>query len=628
MTVKSLLALGLLLASFPAEARWETPEEAGVSTSYAVKMQIEKDGTYETLTDWGITIKLDQYRTYWGTLPFYYNSGLERLELLKAETINGPKREKVAKGSIEDKAERGSDVGFDKTRTLSVAFPHVNVGSTLHVVLKSKNFKAPVPGVFSYAVVANAQLIQPGSSYEFRSKLPLDVEAVDPDHYFIVTQKRDKEFYTVEVKTAKTALFNAVNEKDGEWYKTPPFPRVYISSTRDWKDIGAALSPAYLHELQQPLPAAFAAIRDQAAKLPDDFVARTNFVTSALADEVRYYGDWRSIKGSYTPRSMQTIADTNTADCKEFSLVTAAILNGLGYKTNIALVWRNSNLPWAIPLPTMNAFNHAIVRVEDKSGRIHWIDPTNLASRAQAIRGDIAGRASLILDGANSRLEKTTSLTPEDSVLKRERTLEISLADEEMRGRAVYRFQGSEAERHTALELQSSHRQIEEGFIKDAAAENPVLSGSMAPFDLRSRIVTDQTFEVDYAARFRPDESTAGHAYTLDSIFGDLARLDTRDRVSGFYFRKPQIFEYRDFIEHTNLIGSQAKDCAFDSPWISGERTIHAERGGIAITRKVRVKDYGIGSEEFETPEFKRLRAQVKDCLGRYSVIFEPKKSR
>ena len=142
-------------------------------------------------------------------------------------------------------------------------------------------------------------------------------------------------------------------------------------------------------------------------------------------------GDWRTVSGKYFPRDLEKIADSQVGDCKDFSASTAAILQKLGYKVQPILVMRgttSTSNPEA--LPNMGNFNHVMLKVTNRGGKIYWIDPTNTVSMAQGIFPDIADRNALVLDseeadyikipavqGENSKVISHSELTIEDNVV-------------------------------------------------------------------------------------------------------------------------------------------------------------------------------------------------------------------
>ncbi|MBC7661339.1 MAG: DUF3857 domain-containing protein [Chitinophagaceae bacterium] len=613
----------IVLLSTQAEARWESLDEASAITQIDQNFEINKDGTYKYTFDVNIDIKKDGARSAYGTVPMRYNSGRSRVTSVVAETIFQGKTQKVPKDQIEDKPEKAKDVGFDKTHNLSIAFPSVNVGSVLHYKVTWEHHTVPITGQFSeniYYGVGSPTL--PPSKTHIVSKIPLTITIDDPDHYLAVEHHKKGDLDIVDIKLLRPVYFQPVNEKHDGWYKKSPFPQVAISSTENWADVGKAFTRDYEVEMSKPLPEAFARVADE-SKLKTSFVDRSNAFTAGLAEIVRYHGDWRTRKGSYIPRPLQTIRTSQFGDCKDMAIVTAASLRRMGYKTNVALVNRGYDKPKPMLLPGTGMFNHAIVRAEDEQGHVRWIDPTNAASRAQAIRADIAGRPALVLDGAHSRLETTTDMRPEDSQSFRTVSYAFDPNTDQVKTKMQLVYKGFLAERLTAWELSDSKRQIAETLLARATDSAEILSSEIEPFDLRSRIVNDLVFEMRYTSAYKLEETTAGLAFNLAPANESLGRLDTKDRMSGYYLGTPESYELVRSIKDAELIGSAVKPCQFKSQWIDGERSIEALKGAITIVQRVTNKVYGIGAEEFASQEFKSLQKNLQNCLGSYTIVFK-----
>ena len=107
---------------------------------------------------------------------------------------------------------------------------------------------------------------------------------------------------------------------------------------------------------------------------PEDQI---DFIVSSLIEKIRYLGDWRPIKGGHIPRSLSVIAKSSFGDCKDLSVSLAAILRKIGFKAQVALIYRDyahhksNEFTWS----NMAAFNHAIVRAEINN-KIYWLDAT------------------------------------------------------------------------------------------------------------------------------------------------------------------------------------------------------------------------------------------------------------
>src|SRR5262249_19826907 len=124
--------------------------------------------------------------------------------------------------------------------------------------------------------------------------------------------------------------------------------------------------------------------------------------------------DWRTLKGQWVPRPLETIARSKFGDCKDFAVSVATILKSIGIDARVAWVLRG----WgpvldSYRLPSLYRFNHAIVHL-NVGDRVYWLDGTNVASFAQGVPVDIADRPALVLDPGASELARVSRTPTED----------------------------------------------------------------------------------------------------------------------------------------------------------------------------------------------------------------------
>jgi hypothetical protein len=86
-------------------------------------------------------------------------------------------------------------------------------------------------------------------------------------------------------------------------------------------------------------------------------------------------------RGSYEPTAPQTVLDRLFGDCKDKSLLLAAMLTELGVQSNVALVNTGRGRALDGMLPTPYAFDHAIVRARIGES-VYWLDPTHVTQYA------------------------------------------------------------------------------------------------------------------------------------------------------------------------------------------------------------------------------------------------------
>ena len=145
---------------------------------------------------------------------------------------------------------------------------------------------------------------------------------------------------------------------------------VQLSEWGTWQEV--ASWGQRLFDTPQPLPGDLAArVAEWRAK--DDasaIISSLRFVQ----DEVRYLGIELGVS-SHRPAPPPVVFKRRFGDCKDKTLLFCAIARALGAKAEPALV--HSTLGRALDewLPTPDAFNHVVSRVE-LGGRTYWLDPT------------------------------------------------------------------------------------------------------------------------------------------------------------------------------------------------------------------------------------------------------------
>jgi tetratricopeptide (TPR) repeat protein len=152
-----------------------------------------------------------------------------------------------------------------------------------------------------------------------------------------------------------------------------------ISEFRDWAEVSAIMAPHFQRAEQlapnSPLRAEIARI---AASTPDPG-RRAMAALRFVEDEIRYLaltmGD-----GNYVPATADETWARRFADCKGKTVTLLALLHGLNIEAEPVLV--NAMIGDALNerLPTLNGFNHVIVRARI-GGRSYWLDGTRIGDR-------------------------------------------------------------------------------------------------------------------------------------------------------------------------------------------------------------------------------------------------------
>jgi Domain of Unknown Function with PDB structure (DUF3857)/Transglutaminase-like superfamily len=616
------LSLFLLVAFVPKPAycRWAQLEDANaLSEKDQYEITINEDGTTSVLRESLLTIKNEEGRTALGNTQLKYNSRTTKLKILKAETILRDQTYPVSPEFIEDKTLASSAEGFDETRQISIAYPKVEVGSQLYLKYREETTEVPIPGFYSDEIFFGTDVYERSAETRISSRLPLYLEVNDPKHVLEVTQTHHGDRHQIKISLKAPIFSKAVDEPDA--YLSPrDQTSVVVSSSQDYLFLARAVAEAYEQVLSSPLPAPFEKILAQAKK-KSLLVDQINAVTSLLADEVRYLGDWRPRRGGHIPRALETIANTKFGDCKDFSAVTAAILRRLGYEAHIAWVERGVK---ATPLPKLaldGAFNHAIVflKVED---RVYWIDPTNFVSFAQGIFDDILDRPALVIDPVHPMLSRIPLGLPGDSRSIKELNLSLQKSGDASI-QAILKYQGRSATAIAGISRELSVESINHLLSKAIAEDNYIKSSHVEAYDLSSRVVRDFTFSAHVEVKNFSLKTTAGNAYQLSRAnLGALIDLEPETRVSDLFLGPPEIDETTYRLNKVRLVGTIPAGCRLDSPWLKVSRVISQKDGDIVVVDRREVKQNVLTNQEIQGEEFQTFQGKLQNCFHQVAIVY------
>lgn len=184
------------------------------------------------------------------------------------------------------------------------------------------------------------------------------------------------------------------------WYD--PYNWVEWSEFEDWSAVARWALPLYRLP-DEPMPAVAREVARIAAETRDPeqrLLAALRFVQR----EVRYLGIEMGVN-SHAPHPPEVVLRRRFGDCKDKTLLSLALLRGLGIAARPALVHTGLQRAAADRLPTPGAFNHVLVQA-DIDGRRVWLDPTRSPQAgkglAQWVQADF-GRA-LLVDAASREM--------------------------------------------------------------------------------------------------------------------------------------------------------------------------------------------------------------------------------
>lgn len=615
------LIVGWLSIGRPALARLATAGDmSSVMEFDRSEFVIKKDGRWKMKREYLLRIVNDRGRENESVQLLAYNGKAQRLKVLEASTYNGDRAQKVDLKNIEIKEVGDFAKGFDPQKQVQISFPSVQVGSKVYVRYEVEFLETPVPGFWSTGYVFDGSYIE-SLEIRVRSELPIYAWTNDKKGTLEIG-KGEEPRKSFVIRTLKPIVEQVVQEEAP--YQSPERSLVLVlTSQKDWNQYGKTLVPKFEKLLAQPLTPTLNAIKVEAAK-EKTTLERLNKVTASVSQSFRYFGDWRRRNGGFVPRSLSEIEATRYGDCKDFSLVTAAIYRALGYKADVAIVWRGWPTPWkgSYRWPVDNFFNHAVTRVEAE-GKVHWIDGTNPVSYAREPFADISGRPALVLGQDKVFLDDVPELNPEYYLsetklayeLENDRTVKVS-GSANLKGRASILL--------TTKSFYAPASTTNYEIIRAMSNYEKVLDASVGEYDRGTRIVKDLSIPVEFRLTSIGLATSAGFGFPLmREPVVDSVLLETKDRVSSIYLDVPGVV--RNVIEVRNVrrIGKISLDCDLSSEWMKLKRRVKDIERGVQIEDEVRIDKTVIPSDAFTSPAFLDFQDRARACFHRAAVILE-----
>lgn len=622
--MRKFFILNLLLilwSSNIALARFATPGEVNAEQELCnIKINVNGDGDSELVQEVQFKILNEAGREQLAMQSFAYNSNNEKIEILEAKTINGDKEYPVDKKMIEDKTIAGGASGFDDINQIQIAYPNINIGSSVYFKIKATK-KAPVFNGLYEALYA------PGSSdfyikhYELEvdSKLKLNLEVNDPHLKLEVKYENEKESSKLKIKL-KTPLIEKLVFEDGVLTREQ-MTFVAVSSIDNYGQYVANVAPHYEEVINDQLPKLLSDIVQNAGGLKTE-VEQINYVTARLAEKIRYMGDWRTVKGKFYPRSFEEVVTSGYGDCKDFASMTVAILRKLGFKAFPSLVYRGEGVFFGKPkiVQTMS-FNHVLAKVEAKEGKTLWVDPTNFVSYALGIFPDIADRPALVLDLESPAYMRIPQIDPKSALYENKYEIKLTgSGDGEIQG--DFLIKGGAAASLTGAGLIYSKKELEEKFIY-------MLSGEVAPenvqmefSDLTSRIVKDIAIKYKYSLSNICYQTNLGLAFSMGNKWPDIYIDTSTDQVGTIYVGFPKTMLEQVIFKNIKSISPEKLSAEIKSKWFDAKRTCKASGGDIICQEETTIFASFIGPEDIKSQDFIETKKQLKKYFTNSALIY------
>ncbi len=301
-----------------------------------------------------------------------YQPQYETLTLHSVAVLRGPNRtEKLSTLRPElMRRELGLEAGlYDGTATASFTLDDVRVGDSIDVEYTLAGINPALGGRYNH--VLSLAFPAPLDLYKLRvladARRPVQLRTVGSSAKVRISQHGRYKQWQVQ-------LDNLAATRPEE--HAPPAaamsPRLEVSEYADWADVAKWADSLYRvpDDLSPELRAAIAELRAGS----QDTRQRVRQALRLVQEQVRYVGVEIG-EGSYRAAHPSDVFRRRYGDCKDKSVLLAAILRGLGEQARPALVstWAGRAAQNWMPMPAL--FDHMIVQVQ-VDGQTYWLDPT------------------------------------------------------------------------------------------------------------------------------------------------------------------------------------------------------------------------------------------------------------
>ncbi|MDZ4083165.1 MAG: DUF3857 domain-containing transglutaminase family protein [Bdellovibrionales bacterium] len=621
--MKPLLCLLILIASDIAYARIAKESDlASIVEEETADYEVRSNGTYTLVYSSRLRILNEAGRDANSVRTIPFNAHSSKFELLEAATENEGVVQKVKSGGIQIK-ESGDAKVFDLTKEAVISFPAVRVGSLLKLKYKIKVSEVPVEGFYSGGMFLDLEAKRK-VRWRVQSEMPIFVSATDKQGFLKIETRKERSKWVVEVEN-REPLMLAVTQEDAPFFESGRLPKVVVSSQEKWTGFAAKIIQEQEKEIRRPLPPVFEKIKAATESLPPEI--RMDTVAGMVAQEIRYFGDWRRRNGGHIPRPLADVAETGYGDCKDMSLAIVSIARAMGLKADLAWIWRSdlATTEADYQLPNDFSFNHAIARVED--GGTRWLDSTNAVTLKNQTYLDIANRPALVLASTGVWFDRTPAVQSTGSFSRLDMNVKF-----DRKGTVFFsgqgEFNGRGAIRSAWSLLNLTRDQLEYDTARWIARNERLVSFKVQLPSEVGRLVSQFKFKADVEVGDLGLRTTAGVGFPMmrtETI--DLLMIETRDRFSDLWLGEPSIYEDHYRLMGAKIQGNENIGCKIEFPVGAGEkiaklsRVVKQEKGFVLVSSRYELLKSVIPNSTLLTDDYRHFQEKVRRCFNRSAVI-------
>jgi len=622
--MNKFIIVSALILSVESSAYWAPATEADVVIDRVdCNTLIKKDGNYISEEEQTYTAKNENGRNKLALQTIQFFPEAQRVEVLKAVTINGGAETLVDLKTIHERSAGGPTNGVSGVKELVIPFTNLKIGSSIRYKYKTISKKPMHPGVFAMQFIYGARDPELAGTCVLKSEKKLFYSAKDKESLLKIQEGVEKDLFTLTINLIKPAN-KALKDEKVPILRHDSFSQVQVTTLENWQEFASLLSERYEKVLQQTLPPVFQAIVDK-AKQKKDIHQQIDTVTSELSTIMTYSGNWTSLEKMYYPRGHAEVASSKIGDCKDFATTTTAVLRSLGINASVALVGRKmpydpsqivSTTPIKDTLAMPSLFNHAIVRIERPDNSVFWVDPTNTTSNSRYSKDDIAGSATLNMSKTTTQLETIPYSKLEDSFVKIDKTIQIRV-DEKADVKGTIKGAGAYLNPIVETAFREGEKKADEYLLNIFGSSSKDSTLKVQSKNYKSRITdsfeatVQNSGEKVLGSKDGKEYFVAALPSFLEIYFAGVSSGRTTDLYSvtkGKIESSVKVLGY-DFLE------SESNGCIAVSPWFEVERNLIKNEKGFEVRDKILFKKEYIPVSDLIQEEYANSVSDLEGCL-------------
>lgn len=409
MDTKFLFFLILSVFTYPTLAEEEVISKPETKSLHDyISTRINADGTSSTVVDYAVTALTEDALEDLKQQEVSFSTSAEKLEILEAYTHKKDgRRVDIPKSNYQLEVNSGKDnknPAFSDYTTMTVIFPELAVGDTIHLKYRQDQTEALFPNQYSDAGSFSKSRIYEDTRIQFDIPENLGI------HYELASLKEKPVQHKDGRKLLEWTFQNKKPIKSEKQkiavYQFDKQPGYLISTFTNYSEI-----PKAYGERAKPK----AQVTPKIQKLADDLTkGKTTAYDQAktlyewVNKNITYAGNCIGV-GSVVPRDLDFVLDNRMGDCKDHATLYEALLAAKKIPSTQALI--NVGDVYELPkTPVVSLVNHVINFIPSLNV---YADPTAKGTPFGILPDSEMGKPILLVDGYQEGM-KTPNLTADD----------------------------------------------------------------------------------------------------------------------------------------------------------------------------------------------------------------------